>query len=99
MECRPTSSPDLFDFLQEAMKNGNAHNYFNALRRLDFRNLVRSLSRWQLIHSSFSHDSFRRKDLEDFQRTHIIAATREVRPDIVRALFQYMKVPLDPWSE
>ena len=41
-----------------------------------------------------------RKDLEDFQRTHIIAATREVRPDIVRALFQYMKVgdrfyPLD----
>ena len=33
-----------------------------------------------------------RKDLEDFQRTHIIAATREVRPDIVRALFQYMKV-------
>ena len=36
--------------------------------------------------------SFFRKDLEDFQRTHIIAATREVRPDIVRALFQYMKV-------
>ena len=35
---------------------------------------------------------FSRKDLEDFQRTHIIAATREVRPDIVRALFQYMKV-------
>ena len=33
-----------------------------------------------------------RKYLEDFQRTHIIAATREVRPDIVRALFQYMKV-------
>ena len=31
--------------LQEAMKNGNTHNYFNALRRLDFRNLVRSLSR------------------------------------------------------
>ena len=30
--------------------------------------------------------------MEDFQRTHIIAATREVRPDIVRALFQYMKV-------
>ena len=36
--------------------------------------------------------SLLRKDLEDFQRTHIIAATREVRPDIVRALFQYMKV-------
>ena len=77
------------------MKNGNAHNYFNALRRLDFRNLVRSLSRLYLIHFSFSHNfSFCRKDLEDFQRTHIIAATREVRPDIVRALFQYMKVAL-----
>ena len=34
--------------LQEAMKNGNAQNYFNALRRLDFRNLVRSMSRWMV---------------------------------------------------
>ena len=41
--------------------------------------------------NKFQPSSFR-KDLEDFQRTHIIAATREVRPDIVRALFQYMKV-------
>ena len=77
------------------MKNGNAHNYFNALRRLDFKKLVRSLSRWQnlLIHKLWTiQPLFYRKDLEDFQRTHIIAATREVRPDIVRALFQYMKV-------
>ena len=36
--------------LQEAMKNGNAQNYFNALRRLDFRNLVRSMSRLMVEH-------------------------------------------------
>ena len=38
-----------------------------------------------------SSSTMSRKELEDFQRTHIVAATREVRPDIVRALFQYMK--------
>ena len=46
-----------------------AQNYFNALRRMDFKRLIRSL---------------KKKEVEEFQRTHIIAATREVRPDIVR---------------
>ena len=36
---------------------------------MDFKRIIRSL---------------KKNEIEEFQRTHIIAATREVRPDIVR---------------
>ena len=60
--------------LQEAMKNGNSANYFDALRRLNFK-----------------ADVLARMDAEtayQFLCTHLVAATREVRPDVVRLLFQ-----------
>ena len=52
-------------------------NYFNALRRLDFRLLKFKMS---------GEEEFR-----EFLSTHLVAATREVRPDIVRLLFQQVK--------
>ena len=58
--------------LQEAMKNGNSTAYFNALRRLDLK----------LAMSKMEPDiAFK------FLCMHLTAATREVRPDLVRILF------------
>ena len=51
-------------------------NYFNALRRLDFRILERKMNK---------------EEFREFLSTHLVAATREVRPDIVRLLFQQVK--------
>lgn len=62
--------------LQEAMQNNNSKNYFNALRRADFDELSRP---W----SEAEH--------EQFLCSHLIAATRDVRPDIVRLLFQQIE--------
>ena len=59
--------------VQEAMKNGNSRNYFNALRRVDFATLAQD---WTPLEN------------EEFLTSHLIAATREVRPDIVRIIFQ-----------
>ena len=77
------------------MKNGNAQNYFNALARVDLKALVRSMERSSNANNSYNDNikirQSNRTELEDFRRTHIIAATREVRADIVRTLFQYMK--------
>ena len=59
--------------LQEAMKNGNSTAYFNALRRLSIKNTL---------------DKMDDKDeAKKFLCMHLVAATREVRPDIVRLLF------------
>ncbi len=51
-------------------------NYFNALRRLDFNDLA---SRWTPA------------QYEEFICAHLIAAARDVRPDIVRLLFQQIE--------
>ncbi len=48
-------------------------NYFNALRRMDFK----------MLKLKMRHEEF-----HEFLCTHLVAATREVRPDIVRLLFQ-----------
>lgn len=58
--------------VQEAMKNGNSKNYFNAVRRIDFGHVSRNWS---------PEETF------EFLTSHLIAATKEVRPDIVRLLF------------
>ena len=61
--------------LQEAMKNGNSQAYFNALRRLDIKEILGKLD---------AEASFR------FLCMHLTAATREVRPDLVRILFHHV---------
>ena len=61
--------------LQEAMKNGNATAYFNALRRIDFKDILASMDNVK---------SYR------FLCMHLTAATRDVRPDIVRILFHHI---------
>ena len=58
------------------MKTGNSKNYFNALRRADFEELA---GKWTPIVR------------EQFLCSHLIAATRDVRPDIVRLLFQQVE--------
>ena len=55
--------------LQEAMKNGNSLAYFNALRRLDIQEIL---------------DQMDKTESKTFLCMHLVAATREVRPDIVR---------------
>ena len=55
--------------LQEAMKNGNSFAYFNALRRLDIQEIL---------------DHMDKIESKKFLCMHLVAATREVRPDIVR---------------
>ena len=55
--------------LQEAMKNGNSLAYFNALRRLDIQEIL---------------DHMDKIESKKFLCMHLVAATREVRPDIVR---------------
>lgn len=62
--------------VQEAMKNGNSKSYFNALRKVNFERLF---------------DSWNAQKVESFLTLHILAATREVRPDIVRLLFQQVE--------
>ena len=52
-------------------------NYFNALRRMDFRMLKFKM---------------KEEEFHEFLCTHFVAATREVRPDIVRLLFQQVKM-------
>ncbi len=54
-------------------------NYFNALRRLDFKMLKLKM---------------REEEFHEFLCTHLVAATREVRPDIVRLLFQQVTFDL-----
>ncbi len=51
----------------------SGENYFNALRRMDFKMLKYKM---------------RDEEFHEFLCTHLVAATREVRPDIVRLLFQ-----------
>jgi hypothetical protein len=55
------------------MKNGNSANYFNALRRLDLRGILNTME---------SIEAY------EFLCMHLVAATREVRPDVVRLFFQ-----------
>ena len=64
--------------LQEAMKNGNVTAYFNAIRRLDIKKVLQTLE---------SQQSFK------FLCMHLTAATREVRPDLVRILFNHVTNP------
>ena len=59
--------------LQEAMKNSNSTAYFNALRRLNLHQVLTRLD---------SGNAFK------FLCMHLSAAAREVRPDVVRLLFQ-----------
>lgn len=66
--------------VQEAMKNGNSKNYFNALRRADFDSLSRT---WTP------------QENEEFLKAHLLAATRELRPDIVRIIFQNIDIEQD----
>ena len=66
--------------VQEAMKNGNSRNYFNALRRADFDSLSRA---WTP------------QENEEFLKAHLLAATRELRPDIVRIIFQNIDIEQD----
>ena len=63
--------------VQEAMKSEeSAHRYFNALRRLDFKTIRQKINNEDLFH--------------EFVCVHLVAATRQVRPDIVRMLFQQL---------
>ena len=64
--------------LQEAMKNGNVTAYFNAIRRLDIKKVLQTLE---------TDQSFK------FLCMHLTAATREVRPDLVRILFNHVTNP------
>ena len=60
--------------LQEAMKSTkSAERYFNALRRMD----------WKAYKAKTEGATF-----DKFVCVHLVCATREVRPDIVRLLFQ-----------
>ena len=62
--------------VQEAMKNSkSAQRYFNALRRLDLK-----------AYKSRTDEA----TFHDFVCVHLVCATREVRPDIVRLLFQHV---------
>ena len=62
--------------VQEAMKNNkSAQRYFNALRRLDLK----------AYKSKTDEATF-----HEFVCVHLVCATREVRPDIVRLLFQHV---------
>ena len=59
---------------QEAMKSTkSAERYFNALRRMD----------WKAYKAKTEGATF-----DKFVCVHLVCATREVRPDIVRLLFQ-----------
>ena len=65
--------------LQEAMKNGNSTAYFNALRRLDLKMATTKME----------------PDVKfKFLCMHLTAATREVRPDLVRILFHQVMISL-----
>ncbi len=59
--------------VQEAMKTGNSKNYFNAVRRIDYDEVSKNWTEEERF---------------DFQTSHLLAAARELRPDIVRLLFQ-----------
>ena len=59
--------------MQEAIQKGNGKHYFNAIRRLDLDEVFKSWSSGEI---------------DTFICSHLIAAAKEVRPDIVRLLFQ-----------
>eukprot|EP00094_Tigriopus_californicus_P001992 TCALIF_01920-PA protein Name:"Similar to ANK2 Ankyrin-2 (Homo sapiens)" AED:0.42 eAED:0.42 QI:11/0.75/0.4/0.8/1/1/5/0/1087 len=62
--------------LQEAMQSGNSKNYFNAIGKSNF--------------AKFS-EKWSPSQVDEFLRSHLLGATREVRPDIVRLLFHEVK--------
>ena len=55
--------------VQEAMKNGNSKNYFNALRRLDFASLAQNWTPQENEEFLTSHLIVRESDFLHAQRT------------------------------
>ena len=67
--------------MQEAMKNENSTAYFNALRRFNIQDYLTKLEDFEIQ--------------KRFLCMHLVAATREVRPDIVRILFNLIEDQTD----